>query len=97
MFAARKTTGSLSDEELAMRARATAALLVAAARSDTSEPADGYRDLLRELLDAARGRLGAPATLSLIVDELVRALDDPAQVEALIIALQSRRPAGGDA
>jgi hypothetical protein len=32
-----------------------------------------------------------PATLALIVDELVRALDDPAQVDALIDALVARR------
>ena len=91
MHAPRKPLGALSDEELAQRTRATASLLAAAARTDSNDPIGGYRDLLRELLLAAEQAHGAPATLALIVYELVRALDDPAQVDGLIAALVARR------
>ena len=91
MHAPRKPLGALSDEELAQRTRATASLLAAAARTDSNDPIGGFRDLLRELLLAAEQAHGVPATLALIVDELVRALDDPAQVDALIAALVARR------
>ena len=91
MHAPRKPLGALSDDELAQRTRATATLLAAAARTDSNDPIGGYRDLLRELLLAAEQAHGVPATLALIVDELVRALNDPAQVDALIAALVARR------
>lgn len=91
MHAPRKPFGTLSDDELAQRTRATATLLAAASRTDSSDPIGGYRDLLRELLLAAEQAHGVPATLALIVDELVRALDDPVQVDALIATLVARR------
>ncbi len=91
MQAPRKPVGTLSDDELAQRTRATATLLAAAARSDSDDPIGGYRDLLRELLLASEQAHGAPATMALIVDELVRALDDPAQVDQLIAALSARQ------
>ena len=83
--------GRLSDEELALRSRAVATLLQAAARPDDADPASGYRDLLRELVDAVRDRLGPQAALTLIVDELVLALDGPEQVALLLQRLQQRR------
>ena len=91
MHAPRKPIGALSDDDLSQRTRATATLLSAATRSDSTDPNGGYPDLLRELLLAAEQDHGAPATLALIVDELVRSLDEPAQVDALIAALVARR------
>lgn len=84
--------GRLSDEELALRSRAVATLLQAAARPDDADPVSGYRDLLRELIDSVRDRHGPQAALALIVDELVLALEGPEQVALLLQRLQQRRP-----
>ncbi len=83
--------GRLSDDELSLRTRAVAMLLEAAVRPDAADPASGYRDLLREVLGRVRELYGERAALAMIVDELVLALDDPAQVEALMRQLEARQ------
>ncbi len=83
--------GTLSDDDLRARSRAVAVLLQSATLADGTDRLSGYRDLIRETLLAVEAHHGAQAALSLVVDELVRALNDPAQIDALIGQLTNRR------
>lgn len=69
--------GTLSDDDLRARSRAVAVLLQSATLADGTDRLSGYRDLVRETLLAVEAHHGAQAALSLVVDELVRALNDP--------------------